>query len=867
MKTLTKARSIFLSTALALSAAPMLGTPAKAAENTQGYDASQYKWESITFGQSTDLNFSSNVLPEKVGTNYADPEEPGTINGEIVLESRGGKLAPGHDGLTFYNTRLNPKTHNFVLEADITIDQLGPETGAKLSGQEGAGIMVRDVNGGARQDPMILGFEEVPAASNIFGVGMMKSGITPLYRTGVEYPWGNLGSQLEKKPFTTDSAYSLPIGTPVHVKLERTDTEFIMSATLTHLAEPKTFEQRIAGADQVQVIDPDNMYVGFFASRNAKMTVRNAHLSLSEAHTVPSPKPEPVQENAAISIVSAPESGSKDYTLKALANYDGALSISKDGHEMISQATVKKNEVYSFATKLADDQTDFSVTYTPTDAPSTTPITKNVQVTKKIYNSGAGLFVSPDGTSSAKGTIKDPMNLETAIKYVLPGETIFMREGTYTPASMINIKKEYSGEKDQVKTLAAYNGEQVTIDGQDKLNNVLQLNADYWHLYGIHITHGASNGMRLNGNYNVIEQMLFNYNGDTGFQVSGSGSNPDLWPSHNLIVNCESHDNRDASDINADGFAAKLGVGAGNVFKGNISHNNIDDGWDLYNRTNEGANMPVTLDGNIAYSNGKLSNGYNKDGNTGNGFKLGGEGLPVAHIVRNNISFDNNMDGFTDNFNPGKLVVVNNTSFNNKRFNYVFRINPYFKAEEQGVFKNNLSFRTNGGTIRDSISGNVDETNFLFDGSKTVNSSGTVVSSEDFVSLDVPETFARYQNGAINYGNFLRLAPDSDLNKAGIHIGALAANPVSIKVEDPDSLREGEKASLVVTGTYYDGSSKTLTDDLECTSADPSITTVNQNGVLQAGKKGKTTITISYHGVKTELNIHVKQMPPGQEKK
>lgn len=68
-----------------------------------------------------------------------------------------------------------------------------------------------------------------------------------------------------------------------------------------------------------------------------------------------------------------------------------------------------------------------------------------------------------------------------------------------------------------------------------------------------------------------------------------------------MILNCESHDNRDTSDENADGFAAKLGVGVGNVFKGNIAHHNIDDGWDLYNRSNEGANMPIILEGNIAF--------------------------------------------------------------------------------------------------------------------------------------------------------------------------------------------------------------------------------------------------------------------------
>ncbi|QCJ44716.1 right-handed parallel beta-helix repeat-containing protein [Bacillus sp. S3] len=839
-------------------------------EMKQSGDSSQLKWESISFGQSTDLNFSANVLPHKIGTNYAKPEVPGSIDGAITLESRGGKLAPGHDGLTFYYTKLNAKTDNFVLEADLTIEQFGPETGAAPNGQESAGIMVRDAIAAPRQDPMIIGYEEVPAASNIFGVGMMRHGISPIYRTGVVYPWGNLGSQLKATGFTTDPAYTLPIGTPVRVKLERTDTDFIMSTTFLHSSEKKTFETRVKGADLVQVLDPDHMYVGFYAARNAKMTVRNASLTLSEAHTVPTPPAPPAKENAVMNIVSAPESGSADYKLRVLANYDGTISISKDGKEVAGKTAVVRNEVYSFDTNLENDLTDFTVVYTPIDAPSTAAITKTIKVTKKIFNSGKGLFVSPNGTSTGKGTIASPMDLETAIKYVLPGETIFMREGTYTPSAMLNIKKEYSGLMDQVKTIAAYNGEKVTIDGQGKLANVIQLNADYWHVAGFHITGAATNGMRVSGDHNVVEQMLFNFNGDTGLQISGSGTNPDLWPKYNLILNCESHDNRDPRDEDADGFAAKLGVGEGNVFKGNIAHHNIDDGWDLYNRTNEGANKPITLEGNIAYSNGKLSNGYNKDGNMGNGFKLGGEGLPVAHIVRNNLSFDNNMDGFTDNFNPGKMIVENNTSFNNKRFNYVFRINPYFTAEEQGIFKGNLSFRTKTGALADFISGVVDETNFFYNGSESVNSKGMTVTKKDFVSLDTPAAYSRSKKGNIQFGDFLRLAPASALNKAGSgqsYVGALEANPLSIKVEGPDSLKEGETGKLVVKGIYADGSSRTLTDDVKFTSKDSAMAMVEDDGSIQAGTKGKTKIMVSYHDLKAEHSIHVKQMPPGQKKK
>ena len=53
------------------------------------------------------------------------------------------------------------------------------------------------------------------------------------------------------------------------------------------------------------------------------------------------------------------------------------------------------------------------------------------------------------------------------------------------------------------------------------------------------------------------------------------------WPSYNLILNCTSYGNADAGYEDADGFAAKLTVGDGNVFDGCIAHHNADDGWDL----------------------------------------------------------------------------------------------------------------------------------------------------------------------------------------------------------------------------------------------------------------------------------------------
>ncbi len=56
----------------------------------------------------------------------------------ITIESRGGKIANSHDGLTFFYTTL-PSDENFVLSATVTVDQFGPENGAKPAAQEGAG--------------------------------------------------------------------------------------------------------------------------------------------------------------------------------------------------------------------------------------------------------------------------------------------------------------------------------------------------------------------------------------------------------------------------------------------------------------------------------------------------------------------------------------------------------------------------------------------------------------------------------------------------------------------------------------------------------------------------------------------------------
>jgi hypothetical protein len=222
---------------------------------------------------------------------------------------------------------------------------------------------------------------------------------------------------------------------------------------------------------------------------------------------------------------------------------------------------------------------------------------------------------------------------------------------------------------------------------------------------------------------------------------------------------------------NADGFAAKQNIGTGNVYRGCIAHHNADDGWDLFNNVQNGPNGAVLIEKSIAYQNGVTSRGQTGGGAIGNGFKLGGEAQPVAHIIRNSIAFDNKMDGFTCNFNPGAVAVENCTSFDNVRFNYIFRSNPYIKPS--GTFRNNISFRTNNGiTLKDFVAGRIFEKNLFYYGKNDT------VKATDFVSVKVPAAYVRDAQGNIIWNDFLRLTGASILNKAGkngTYLGALPA--------------------------------------------------------------------------------------------
>lgn len=677
-------------------------------------DAAELTWQSITFGQSTDLNFGSTILPEKVGTNEVtsdgDPVEDGPLVSYATIESRGGKLANSHEGGTFYYTTL-PTDVNFTLTATLALEQLGPETGATPNRQEGAGLMVRDALGAPRATPQPLGHEEFPAASNMVmnllrshtrdNDGLMNA--TATYREGIQDPWGNPGNLLGKE----DYVEGIPYGTEQSYRLTLTRNDEHFTVTMDDGQHTYNHELAQAPANLVEVQNPDYQYVGFFAARNARLHISDIHMELSDANTheasaYQAPETPLVWSLASPEVVSTP-----NYTLQALANYDGEFSVTQAGQLVGEKKLIEAGDLFSLPLQITEPA-DLLVTFQPTQGPESEAQSKQLSLRPSTVADPFNIYVSTDGSPEQAGDQQNPLNLASAITHLAPGGTIYLASGDY---EAIEIPLTASGSSENLKRLTGQ-GANVRFTG------MVSHNANYWQLDHLEV---AGERLIVHGSHNLFEHIVTHSAPDTGFQItSPADAGRALWASHNTVRYSESYNNEDSSGINADGFAAKMRVGEGNTFDYCIAHHNIDDGWDLFNKVEDGPNGAVTISNSIAFNNGQTLSTERAGGNQGNGFKLGGEGLPVPHIVEGNLAFNNGMDGFTDNFNSGALTINNNVAIDNQRFNYIVRKSPYGDQLESAQLAGNVSLRIEKESdYFDSVYGDISDDNWFIQDQKT----------------------------------------------------------------------------------------------------------------------------------------------------
>lgn len=510
-----------------------------------------------------------------------------------------------------------------------------------------------------------------------------------------------------------------------------------------------------------------------------------------------------------------------DGTVYTLTDGILSLEIEAGSHEITKEST---GNLYYMSVSQQSETPTTPVTPTEPTQPEqpTTPSEPETPTTpSEPEQTKCDLYVSPSGKSTAAGTQNAPMDLLTAINSISAGYTIWMEEGTYKAYELygapIVIAESNSGAEDAYKTISSINGGTVTIDfsGMAELgsNRGIVLDGSYWHFYDIDICNAGDNGMLLSGDNNIIELCQFYANHDSGLQISRyntSADTIDLWPSNNLILNCTAFDNKDeATCENADGFAAKLTCGEGNVFDGCISYCNSDDGWDLYAKPATGSTGVVTIKNCVAFGNGKLTNGEGSANGDMNGFKLGGSNkqCPTPHVVTNCIAFNNGATGFTDNGNGGAVTLTNCTSVNNGMYNAAKANYMCYRTSKDAAYTNLLSFAEKKTTATDQFLGTVSHTLYHYkgvgtywvnnwlctDGAKTKYSGSEgadyTVSASDFVSTQIPgydaatgaytadyHSIFRNADGSINLSGLYEVSSDSPLYTAGTQNTALGAS-------------------------------------------------------------------------------------------
>lgn len=884
----------------------------------------QRVWSKSTYGSSTDSK-NNGVI--------------GNANdGKVTVYSEGGKgkIVPGStDGLTFYYTAIDPETENFTLTADIHVDSW-----TLSNGQEGFGMMAADAVGSngdgtafwnntyqaiATKVEYYWDGEDVTTDSSANKISM-KLGLGAISRLGVTaddvaaikngtitMPAGyvsetttletgaatkgpgtyNLVGNWNKKAEPTGNLEN-PL-TDFRLQIQRNNTGYY----LRYLDKDNKVIKEVRYYDlertSLTQIDKDNIYVGFFASRNARITVSNIDLKTITPADDEKAEEREIEYVYPINTIESPAfSNSADYNLVYYGNADGTLVVKDQNGKEVLNKEFKALAKETVALKLNNGKNAFTINFIPDKEykpgefklmTSYDPVTINHTVEYKTVENN-NIYVSPNGKSNAAGTKDAPMDIYTAVKIAAPGQKILIKEGTYNLSSTVKVERGINGTADAMIYMIAdpEAGSRPVFDFGGKCAGMI-LAGDYWYFQGFDVTRSADaqKGIQVSGNHNILDRIKAYKNGNTGIQISRYLGTDQFnqWPAHNTILNCSSYLNADKGYEDADGFAAKLTVGQGNVFDGCIAAYNADDGWDLFAKVQSGSIGVVTIQNCVAFKNGYIldENGREINAGNGNGFKMGGDSMPGAHVLKNSVAFANKAKGIDSNSCPD-IKVYSSTTFDNESYNVAFytntAVNTAFAAD--GILSYKVSnkvaeqFKLLGTQNAADVKG---ATNYYFDGSKSVNNNGKEATASWFKSLDTASALkdggiTRNADGTVNMNGFLELT-DEVPEGVGARMSGRISGDITVIPDEPkqdDSKPENNNNNSNDNGSDSAGTSSTpetvnwnevsssVQDKVTEIAQNPAIATVNMNVVctdeVQVPQKVLNTIkgtnvTVAFH--------------------
>jgi len=837
-----------------------------------------------------------------------------------------GKLVPNStDGVAFYYTTIDPETENFTLSADVTVDSW-----KFTNGQEGFGLMVADRVGENGSGNSFWNNSYMVSATKVeyfwdaeagqvsdagdkytmkLGVGSQeKIGVTPenLAADTVVDDFQTAMRTLETSAVASGQGagtYNMVGGyeaalkditdvnpqTTFHMTIQRNNTGYFLSYTNAATGETVTNKYYHGdNGDELTRLDENNIYVGFYASRSAKVSFSNMSLTtVAPENDAPAEARPITYVTPNFSIESAKVANNANYEMVYYGNADGVLSITNSkGEAVVSGQHVDAKTKFRVNTVLEQGSNTFAVEFTP-DAdykPAKYSLLSSYDTVKFDFNvtynvkDRSYIYVSPDGRSYGSGAKDDPVDIYTAVKSAAPGRTILLKGGTYALDKTVIVERGVNGTAD-AKIYMIADPEAATrpvLDFQGRCAGMI-LAGDYWYFQGFDVTRSANaqKGIQVSGSYNTVDNVVTYKNGNTGLQISRykSTDNWEDWPSHNLILNCTSYLNADAGYEDADGFAAKLTVADGNVFDGCIAAYNADDGWDLFAKVETGAIGQVVIQNCVAFKNGYVldENGQEVDAGNGNGFKMGGSSISGHHILRNSVSFGNKAKGIDSNSCPD-IEAYSSTSYNNESFNVAFYTND--AKNTAFIAKGILSFKDSsnaaGQTVAEQFkpkgtqetSAYENAMNYYWRGENSTNSEGIAATAEWFQNMDMNSAIhggiRRNTDGTINMNGFLAVTSAVPAGVGARMTGTpsavftVAADEVNNDDDDDDD-NSGSSAAPAVDWTDV---SNSVQDKVAEMMKNPAIASVNMNFVCSGEVKVPQNVLNTIKGTKLTVAFH-----------
>ena len=743
-------------------------------------------------GNAQVINIANgDTASKKVAT--VEAKDITNTTGSMEIQAKAsGKISDDEDGFSYYYTKVNPEKENFELTATFTV------TDASLTpdNQTGFGVVVADTLGVNNWGTPSY----VHKYFNYFSSMMYSSKINaPTMRYITGYTSADTSNKDGVDRVNNNVKFNQLTGTDMF----KVGAEYTFTVRKTNdgyeavaTTENGTQTQKLTANDFTSVQEDGTVVVGVMVARKIGVKITDIKFTTSESKGLATSEVVEDKVTPSIRVYSSNTCGAGEYEYTVVPNCAGTLKVtgSADGKAISKEVTA--DEVVRIPVAVNVGSNTIKAEFEPAAAAnitSTKTVASETNVTRKVYGeAGQTIIVTPDGKTTGDGTEESPLDINTAVSYAQPGQTILMKNGVYD--KWITINRSVCGTADKPINLVA---ESISTDGTDGVvlsGAGLTVIGSYWHVYGLYVKDSSGVGIQVSGNYNTIDMCTVNHAANSGIQISRNGGADNyagiqgkLWPTGNLIKNCESFDNCDAGRNDADGFAAKLTCGEGNRFYGCISHNNIDDGWDLYAKSVSGTIGSVTIENCVAYNNGWLTTddvtaaGYNYG--EGNGFKLGGGYLKGGHKLINCVSFGNHAKGITSNSCPD-ISITRCTAYNNGNANsYSIGLNTMDSMLKEWKVSGLISMSKADLTAKADLipfSQHGDD-NYIYNGSESYNNLGQKATDEWFESVDTTIRPSRNADGTIDMHNLLVIKSGVLSDNVGARLDTTSEEAISVK--------------------------------------------------------------------------------------